>query len=101
VTVTVKVPLAEGVHDRVEAPEPVTLVGVRVHERPVAGETVWARLTTPTNPLTAVTVIVEVPAVPTVVLTAVGLAVTVKSCTMKLTVALWDRLPLVPVTVTV
>lgn len=87
-TVTVKVPLADGVQDRVEVPEPVTLAGVSVHDRPVAGETAAVRLTTPANPLTAVTVIVEVAAVPTVVVTEVGLAATVKSWTMKLTVAL-------------
>jgi hypothetical protein len=79
VTVTVKVPLADGVHDRVEVPDPVTLVGDRVHVSPVAGETVAVRLTTPANPLSAVTVIVEVPAVPTVVVTVVGLAAIVKS----------------------
>jgi hypothetical protein len=95
-----KVPLAEGVHDSVEVPEPVTLVGERVHKMPVAGETAAVRLTTPANPLTGATVIVEVPAVPTVVVTAVGLAVIVKSWTTKLTVVPWDRLPLVPVTVT-
>ncbi len=33
-------------------------------------------------------------------MTAVGLAVTVKSWTTNVTVAEWDRLPLVPVTVT-
>jgi len=101
VIVTVKVPLAEGVQDSVEVPEPVTLAGVSVHDRPVVGETAAVRLTTPANPLTGATVIVEVPAVPTVVVTAVGLAVIVKSWTMKVTVALWLRLPLVPVTVTV
>ena len=83
-----KVPLADGVHDSVEVPEPVTLVGVRVQVNPEAGETVAVRLTTPANPLTAVTVIVEVPAVPTVVVTVVGLAAIVKSWTMKDTAAL-------------
>jgi hypothetical protein len=101
VTVTVKDPLAEGVQDSVEVPEPVTLAGVSVHDRPVAGETAAVRLTTPANPLTAVTVIVEVPAMPTVVETEVGLAAIMKSWTMKVTVAVWLRLPLVPVTVTV
>jgi hypothetical protein len=80
--VTVKVPLAEGVQDRVEVPEPVTLVGDRAQDSPVAGETAGVRLTTPANPLTAVTVIVEVPAVPTVVVTEVGLAAIVKSWTV-------------------
>jgi len=86
VTVTVKVPLADGVQDRVEVPEPVTLAGVSVHVRPVAGETAAVRLTTPANPLTAVTVIVEVPAVPTVVVTVVGLAAIAKSWTTNVTV---------------
>lgn len=82
VTVTVYVPLAEGVHERVDAPEPVTLVGVKVHVRPDDGDTVAARLTTPEKPLTAVIVIVEVPATPTVVVTVVGLAAIVKSWTV-------------------
>ena len=44
-----------------------------------AGDTELARATVPVNPLTGATVIVEVAAVPTVVVTAVGLAETVKS----------------------
>jgi hypothetical protein len=87
VTVTVKLPLAEGVHDRVEEPEPVTLGGLRVHVSPVEGETDSARLTTPLNPLTAVTVIVEAPAWPTLTGTLVGLALRVKSVTLKPTIA--------------
>ena len=79
VTVTVKVPLAEGVHERVEVPEPVTLVGVRVQVMPVDGLVVAVRLTTPAKPLTAVMVIVEVPVAPTLTVTLVGLAVIVKS----------------------
>ena len=50
-----------------------------MHVRPKLGEAVALRVTVPANPLTAVTVIVEVPAVPTVVVTEVGLAATVKS----------------------
>jgi len=46
-------------------------------------------------------VIVEVAAVPALTATVVGLAVTEKSVTVYVTVAVWDRLPLVPVTVTV
>ena len=46
---------------RVEVPEPVTLVGVKVQVRPVAGDIVEDRETTPLNPLTAATVIVELP----------------------------------------
>ncbi len=62
------------------------LLGVRVHVRP-AGETDEASATVPVNPLTGATVIVEVAAVPATVVTAVGLAVTVKSVTMYVTVA--------------
>jgi hypothetical protein len=79
VTVTVKVPLTVGVHESVEVPEPVTLVGVRVHVMPVVGLVVAVRLTTPANPLTAVTVIVEVPAWFTFTLTLIGFAAIVKS----------------------
>ena len=57
------------------------LVGVRVQVRP-AGDTELVRATVPVNPLTGATVIVEVPAVPAVVVTAIGLAVTVKSVTV-------------------
>jgi len=60
----------------------VTLVGVRVQVRPVAGETVEANVTVPVNPWTAVTVIVEVPAAPARIVTVVGLAATVKSRTV-------------------
>ena len=88
-------------HDRVEVPEPVSLVGVRVQVRPVEGDTVEARLTTPAKPLTAVMVTVEVPATPALTVTLVGLVAIVKSCTVKEMVAEWDRLPLMPVTVTV
>jgi len=70
------------VHERVEVPEPVTLVGVRVQVKPVAGATVAVRLTIPLNPCWAVTVIVEVPAWPARTVTLVGLAVIVKSCTV-------------------
>jgi len=60
----------------------VTLVGVRLHVRPVAGDTVAVRLTTPLKPSSAVTVSVEVPAAPLLTETEVGLAVTVKSWTV-------------------
>ena len=62
------------------------LAGVRVQVRP-AGETEDVRATVPVNPLTGATVIVDVAAVPEVVVTAVGLAVTVKSVTATVTVA--------------
>ena len=62
------------------------LAGVRVQVRP-AGETELVNATVPVNPLTGATVTVEVPAVPTVVVTEAGLAVTVKSVTVYVTVA--------------
>jgi hypothetical protein len=45
VTVTVYTP-ADPLQDRLEVPDPVTLVGVRVHARPVAGLVLEAKLTT-------------------------------------------------------
>ncbi len=100
VTVTVYVPALRE-QDSVEVPEPVTLVGVSVHVRPVVGLMLEVRLTTPLNPWRAVTVIAEVAAVPAFTVTLVGLAAIVKSWTVKATVAERVRLPLVPVTVTV
>jgi hypothetical protein len=78
VTVTTNVPLAVAVHDSVLVPDPVTLVGVKVQVMPVAGDEVAVSETTPANPLTAVTVIVEVPAWFTLTATLVGLAAIVK-----------------------
>ena len=66
------------------------LVGVRVHVRP-AGETVEVKATVPVNPFTGATVIVDVTAVPELVATLVGLAVTVKSRMFTVTVAVWVR----------
>jgi hypothetical protein len=57
----------------------VTLVGVRVQVRPIAGLIVDVRLTTPLKAWRAVTVMVEVPAVPAKTVTLVGLAAIVKS----------------------
>jgi hypothetical protein len=62
----------------------VTLVGVRVQDNPVEGDTDDIRLTVPVNPLIDVTVIVEVPGVPALTGTLVGLAVTEKSGTATL-----------------
>jgi hypothetical protein len=101
-TVTVKVPGPDAVHDRVEVPDPVTLVGLRVHvSAVVVGEIVSVRLTTPPNPLRAAMVMVELLVPPTFIVLLVGFAVIVKSWTVTVTVAVWARLPLVPVTVTV
>ncbi len=47
------------------------------------------------------TVIVEVPEIPARTIIPVGLAETVKSCTVKVTAVEWERELLVPVTVTV
>ena len=73
-TVTTTFDAVVNVHDRVTLPEPVTLAGVRLHPALSA-----VRLTTPLKPLTAVTVIVEIPDTPVLIVRLVGLAVTAKS----------------------
>jgi len=83
VTVTVKDPVVDAVHESTEVPDDVvvlkvTLVGDSVQVRPVDGETVSVNPTVPVKPFVAATVIVEVPGEPTATLTVVGLAVTVK-----------------------
>lgn len=60
------------------------LVGDNEHVKP-AGETDEVRATVPVNAFTGATVIVDVAAVPAVVVTDVGLAATVKSATATLT----------------
>lgn len=83
-------------------PEPLMLEVLRVQVSPLAGEIEVDNVTVPVKPLTAVTVIVELPLTPGVVLTVVGLADIWKSTTLTLIVpVLWDSDPLVPVTVTV
>jgi len=84
VTVTVNEPVAEPVQDSVEVPLVVVplnamLVADKVQVRPVVGETTFERATVPVKPLTAATVMVEVPGEPTTTLTVVGLAAIVKS----------------------
>ncbi len=64
------------VHDNVELPEPVTPAGSTLHEVLLV-----VRLTTPAKPLTADTVMVDVPALPAFTVTLVGLAAIVKSWT--------------------
>lgn len=82
VTVTAKVPVEVNVQDSVEVPEPVMVVGDSVHATLFAlSEEV------PENPFSAASVIVDVPAVFTVTVTLVGLALIEKSWTMKVTVA--------------
>lgn len=60
------------------------LVGNNEQVRPT-GETDEVRATVPVNAFTGATVIVDVAAVPAVVVTDVGLAATVKSATATLT----------------
>jgi hypothetical protein len=95
VTPTCTVEAAANVQDRVALPEPVTLVGETEQEVLLV-----VKPTTPAKPFRAVTVMLEVPAVPALTVTLSGLAAIVKSWTTKVTVTLWDRLPLVPVTPT-
>ena len=83
VTETWKTPAAANVHDRVDVPDPVTLVGDTLHEVLLV-----ARLTTPAKLFNPVTVIVELAATPTVAETLAGLAAIVKSWTTKVTVVL-------------
>jgi hypothetical protein len=62
------------------------LVGFEEHDRPVVGDTAVVRLTVPEKPSRAVTVKVDDPLLPEKTVTAVGLATTVKSCTVYVTV---------------
>ncbi len=62
------------------------LDGVRVQVRP-AGDIVEVRATVPVNPFTGATVIVEMALAPARALMLVGLAETVKSVTVTVTVA--------------
>ena len=75
------------VHDRVDVPDPVTLVGVRVQLILADGLLTAVRLTTPAKPLTAVIVMVDVPAWFVLTATVVGLAAIVKSWIVYVTVA--------------
>lgn len=65
------------VHDRVDVPDPGTLIGLK--EQPGVSE---VRVTVPVNPVTGATVIVEVPGDPALTVTAVGLAERLKFETM-------------------
>ncbi len=99
-TVTATEPAELKVQERMEVPEPpVTVVGVSVQATLSA-----VSPTSLANPLRGSMVMVEVPGDPTDAVTAVGLAEMVKSgraVMVKSTVAEWERLPLVPVTVRV
>jgi hypothetical protein len=106
VTVTVKVPVVAAVQLSVEVcgegPN-VTLVGVRVHVSPAGDDGDTVKDTVPVKPLTAATVIVEVPELPGAIVAGdTGPAAIVKSTTTKLIAAVvCDSVPSVPVTVTV
>lgn len=78
------------VHDSIEVPEPVTMFGDTMHAT-LLGE----RLTSPLNPLTDDTLMVEVPADPAFTWTDVGLAAIVKSVTFWVRAALVLPLKLV------
>jgi len=65
------------VQDRVETPEPVTLLGDTLH-----AVLLLLRLTTPEKPFNALIVMLVVPAAPAFTLTFVGLPVTAKSWTL-------------------
>lgn len=84
---------------RTDDPDIVTLVGDSVAVRPVDAAAV--SVTVPLNPPCEVMVIVSVLHAPWTTVRLVGLAVMVKSWTLKVTFAVCERLPLVPVTVTV
>ena len=94
VAVDVVVPIV-----RVELPELVIEVGLRVAVIPAGALAVSA--TVPLKPPREFTVIVLVPDDPCRTVMLVGLAVSVKSWTLTVTMALWESVPLVPVTVTV
>jgi hypothetical protein len=80
------------VQDSVDVPlviEPrVMLVGDIVQVRPVDGETTAVSETVPVKPLKPETAIVDVPAEPDETATLAGVAVTLKSWTVKVTIAL-------------
>jgi hypothetical protein len=76
VTPTWSVPVDVNLHDRLELPEPVTLVGDKAHDVLFV-----VKLISPEKPLTAVTVIVVVAVALTFTVTLVGLALIEKSWT--------------------
>jgi len=85
VIVTAKVPAVAELHVTVAVPEPIMLLGVMApHNKPAGTESV--RVTVPLKPLTAVTVIVELAATPTLGSPAGEVAVIVKSWTVKVAV---------------
>ena len=80
-------PAMDAEQEREEVPEPpAMLVEDNVHDRLVE-LVVTASVTVPVKPFTGATVIVDVPVTPALTVTLVALAVTVKSCTWKTTLA--------------
>jgi hypothetical protein len=78
-----------------------TLALVMEQLKPVAGEIKSDRATVPVKPLSPLTVIVDVLVTPASTVTLVESAAIVKSTTWnRMLPVVWDRLPLVPVTVT-
>ena len=83
VTVTWVVAAVVNVQDSVEVPDVVTLVGVRVQ----TAVSLLARFTAPVNPFSGAIVMVDVPGLPTLTVTEVGLALMLKSgAAVKVTV---------------
>jgi hypothetical protein len=93
------VAVAEATTLRFDEPEIVTLVGLSDGVSPEVALAV--RETVPVNPPIAVTVQVLVAEPPCATVMLLGLHVSVKSSTLTVTIVVWVRDPLVPVTVTV
>lgn len=70
---------AEPLQERLEVPEPLTLVGVIVQVRPAEGDADATKFTTLLKPCRAVTLIVEVPETPARTVTVEGLDASAKS----------------------
>jgi hypothetical protein len=88
-----------------ELPEVVTVVGEKLPEAPL-GSPATARDTAPVNPFRAAIVVVSLVAPPAVTCRELALSVSVKfgcvpAATVKVTVAVCDVLPEVPVMVSV
>ncbi len=105
VTVTVKLPLAEGVQERLEvtiAEGNIRLPRLRLQSKPAEGDIEEDRSTVPLNPFIAVTLIVEVPVLPTLMDAFDGLAVRPMSVTWNRAITVLNEgEPVAPVTATV
>ena len=78
----------------------LTLVGLKEADR-LPEDTEAERLTVPAKEARLLTVMVDVPELPAKTTTVPGLEDSVKSPTPTVMVVVWDRVPLVAVTVTV